>query len=231
MAYLQVNSLQQTTIQRVTTFSEERSDEVLQALINEVRPTIKSSALRAKVEEISEDEEFASAFCSLFLSLSSSRRAQKLTSSELIEGLLEGIRRTDLDTSVLEWFQNRQEICEKALESEALRLPSKALHLSTDFEHLFMSGSVVTDIRPVFDSERVEVSGAIVSQTLKLRYISDGKPEVENRLSLALDAEDMEYLIKELQKAQKKAESVKAQFETKLGLEIFVVGEESYGVS
>ncbi|MEO1196629.1 MAG: hypothetical protein AAFX45_10695 [Pseudomonadota bacterium] len=200
-----------------------------QALSEQAHPSIKASEFREFVTRISNDEEFASAFCPQLISLATFRRVERLASEELYDALFEGMEVADLPKATIEWYKAVRKDFIRLLDCDGVRLPAKALHLSTDFESLFASANVVTDVRPVFDGDRSSLVGAVVVQTLRVHYVGNGRGHTSGELSLALDADDIEKLIDELKKAAMKADTAKREFGEKLGADIFVVGEETYG--
>lgn len=128
-----------------------------------------------------------------------------------------------------DWYAAARGHLVRLFDCDGIRLPAKALHLSTDYSQVFTSANVITDVRPVFDGARDDLVGAVVVQTLRVHYVGNGGDQGHQELSLALDIDDIEKLIKELKKALKKSETAKREFGDKLESEIFVIGEEKYG--
>ncbi len=181
--------------------------------------------------DVSENEEFSRALCAQLVSLATFRRVQKIDASELIDLLFSGMEKAEFSSEMMEWFENARQSFEGLLKCEAVKLPSKALHLSTDFQQLFAAANIVTDVRPVFDEDRKSVAGAIVVQTLRIRFVESGGTDVQKEMSLALDSDDIDKLIAELEKAKQKAECAKERFSENTDDDVFVVGEETYGFS
>jgi len=95
------------------------------------------------------------------------------------------------------------EACEpvlaRLLNSPSVRLTSKALDISYDFERLYLSGKFITSIRPVFDEPRERIMGGAIVQTLRLAYLSGS--EAQATLSIALDRADILQLRKSCDEA------------------------------
>lgn len=199
---------------------------IAEKLISGSKPSIKATSLLDTVIELSDNEEFAVALCTQLISLDNFRREKKVDAEEVIDSLYGGLEATKLDADVKERLGEIRETLLSLLKSEWIRLPAKALKLSTDFEKLLVSGNVVTDVRPIFDEDRATIVGSIVSQTLKIQYVDRANMQKDVTLHLALDLDDVSNLISELEKAKQKAECAKEHFGDKDKSDIFVTGEE-----
>ncbi|HTA32763.1 MAG TPA: hypothetical protein VK721_05005 [Solirubrobacteraceae bacterium] len=85
---------------------------------------------------------------------------------------------------------------ERLLSIPCVRLSAKAWDLTTEYEHVFLTARVLTDVRPVFkgdggDDEATPVAAVIVD-TLKLDYYGPGG-DVRS-FHVALDRDDLETL-------------------------------------
>jgi len=89
----------------------------------------------------------------------------------------------------------------------ALDVASKVGELLLEYEHLFLSSRIITDIRPVFDSDLNKIpAGALIVHTLKLEYKQGNE---EKDFYIALDTNDVKKLREQLDRAEQKAESIK----------------------
>lgn len=229
---LNISSKSAVALQRVAAYNGVAFEKLVRAVTRDRTPSIRASKLKATVTRLSGDEEFSVALCSQLLSLATLRRVEQISSEELVTGLLAGVESSEkLSSESKFWLNNQRESFVSLFESDSVRFPAKALHLSTDFGHLYMSSNVVTDVRPVFDGDREHIKGAVINQTLRLHYISSGggSGRVEDELSLAIDIDDIDRMIEELNKAKVKAETSKVSFGEGKQIEIFAVGEEKYG--
>ena len=105
----------------------------------------------------------------------------------------------------------RQQFAEKLrtlLSSDAFAIVAKAYDLATE-ERTFCSARILTDLRPVFGS-RVEdgPQAMVVMHTLKLTYHEGSKQH--EQFFVALDADDVRNLRKQLDRAEAKAESLRS---------------------
>jgi len=108
--------------------------------------------------------------------------------------------------------------------AEPLLTVGKALDLQFAHTNILSDTQVVTDMRPVFDSAGESPLAVLVSHTLCLRYLDEGRRE---RLSIALDHDDLVQLVRACERAMKKESSLKATFGDLLRTEI--AGENAEG--
>jgi hypothetical protein len=85
----------------------------------------------------------------------------------------------------------------RILDSAALRLLDEVTDLATDHQNVLTRARVVTDLRPVFDSDG-HAKAAIVSHVLRVDFRSRRGPD---GVAVALDAEDVEKLLLSCQEA------------------------------
>ena len=224
MPSLHISSNQEKALEQFVRVDVHKFASLVDNLENSKTNSIRASSLFERVVEITGDKAFTNALCSQVLSLASFRRVAKRNVEEVVDALISGINNSSMERPVKEWFGSARDQLVKLLNSNAVRLPAKALHLSTDYTNIYSSAHLVTDIRPVFDGDRDAVLGAIVSQTMKIDFVS---PKGEEQISLALDKDDMEKLISELNRALGKANVAKGSLAS--NVDVFVVGEETYG--
>ena len=216
----------------ITRLSTEDFRSVSAQLLSVSVPSVRVSKLLELVSDVSKDVEFSKAFCSQLIALATFRRVSKKGVDEVVDLLISSIERSELSElsdDVQAWFKTVKDVLVELLSNDVIRLPAKALHLSTDFDSLYSAAYVITAVRPVFDGDRETVLGAIVSQTLKIKFVDARANNGEGQISLALDIDDIEKLIAELEKAKRKATSAKASFSKNADVDVFVVGEETYG--
>ena len=90
---------------------------------------------------------------------------------------------------------------------KTLGLRSKAVNLIVDHDIIFQDAKMVTDIRPIFDSN-IEKSpiGAVIIHNLKIEYKQND--EIKN-FYIALDEKDVTTLLGLIKRTQTKSESLK----------------------
>ena len=198
-------------------------------LLAQENVSVRVSALYQNVLNETGDPEFSRAFCYQLTNLAAVRRVQQSPIEDVLDNYISEIGRRHPSDDLSKWYFEARETLLALLSSAAIRLPAKALHLSTDFVDVFISSNVLTDIRPVFDNERNKIEGAVITQTFRIHYFSSDGSTTERELALAVDLDDIEKLMKELQSAKEKAEIAKKEFEKILSSGVFISGEETYG--
>ena len=229
MGYLKITPQHERALKAVARISETKFRKIAKQLSSDVKPSIRASELFGSVKKMSEDDDFSVSLCKQLISLSIFKHVTKRSSEEVIDALIEGMSHANFDEAEVAWFRalKNEFIC--LLDCKCVNLPAMALHLSTDFRQIFLSANVITDIRPVIDGERTSISGAMVVQSLRIKYIDGGYQGEEQEVNLTLDLDDIKKLIDELNESQKNAEHVKERFGENTGAEVFIVGEEPYG--
>ncbi|MEH2182641.1 hypothetical protein [Nostoc sp.] len=124
-------------------------------------------------------------------------KEENLSDEEIIDFLSKYIQENNeivTEVEQIERFSTRLSNLIKALESIAfsLDISRKASNLLIENERIFSDSSIVTDIRPVFDSETErKVEAAILIHTLKIEY-RDAQGTKE--FYVALDSDDLDNL-------------------------------------
>ena len=104
-------------------------------------------------------------------------------------------------------------------------LAAKAIDISYDFERVYITGRLLTSVRPVFDDPREEIIGWTVVQTLRLEFVAANGDQ--SSISIAMDADDIRQLKKECDVALVKAEKARAEMESKLRVDAIITGRRS----
>lgn len=89
----------------------------------------------------------------------------------------------------------------------SLSLTAKAGGIASDFDRVFYSARILTDIRPVFDKSGSVVEAASIVHNLVIHYGQDAE---HKDIYLALDVQDVEVLREALDRAATKANSLRA---------------------
>ena len=83
---------------------------------------------------------------------------------------------------------------------------------NTEYENVFVSVRIATDLRPVYDNQTNETPKAgMISHILHLHY-QRGEESDHRDLYVALDSENLKYLKRMIERAEKKAESLRPIF-------------------
>jgi hypothetical protein len=112
-------------------------------------------------------------------------------------------RRPLLAAADVERYANK---LRQLLSADRLFRHFKVRRLAVDAYSTFSTARIITDIRPIFDAERItQPTGAIVIHTLKLEYWQENSKE----LYLLLDEDDIATLKKALDRATEKSKALK----------------------
>jgi hypothetical protein len=139
-------------------------------------------------------------------SLYVARAKTEITAVRFVSELLNAIRQStnkDIATSDPEEVSRLTKTLTDLLSVPALSTKAKAYALRTDFANTFCDSKIITDLRPVFDTDvKDEPAGAVITHTLKLEYHHCGK---HTEIHIALEKPDIENLLTTLKRAQDKA--------------------------
>lgn len=172
--------------------------------------------------------------------------ADRSSSNELIKQLLvlaTYVRRfSESATQVVDRFMTSVEVYERwmpeqleelrqrradiiaLVDSVSLKYTAKALDLAFDRERIFNKSRIITDIRPVFDSEKQEIVGAVVIQSLRIEYYSE---DGFHSSTFSLSTKDIEDLLSACQDAlEKKSKNLEA-IEMMGDMDAFAAGDEA----
>lgn len=134
--------------------------------------------------------------------------------NEVIEQLIGAVRvqapeDSQIDDGRIEQLRNN---LQKLLRVPSIYIGAKATSVLTDNQSNFLNARVLTDVRPIFELESTDVSGAVILHNLKVTFSSQGE---DKEFFVALDDEDVETLISTLQRAQQKAATLREFFDVK----------------
>lgn len=118
----------------------------------------------------------------------------ELLPEDIIEGLRERLAVSQNDKLNEDLASNLLKNLRLVFEVESLRVKQKALSLAVSQERLFTSCRILTDIRPVYSNagdEPIDISAAFVFHTLKISFIEDDESKY---FYISLDADDLEKL-------------------------------------
>ena len=87
------------------------------------------------------------------------------------------------------------------LRTRALLVSARANDLQHDFDRVFISAKIVSDVRSVFDQEGMKIQGSIIVHNLNVTYAQEG--ELKN-FFVAMDGTDISKLRMVLDRADAK---------------------------
>jgi hypothetical protein len=150
----------------------------------------------------------------IIVSLNIVRHGADVTDGEFLEDVLEGLDETDLEElhltgAVRENFKGR---FAKLLGTTSLKVAARVRSLQIEHDRRFCSARILTDIRPVFGlNPEDSPMAAVVTNTLRVSYHQDS--ELKD-VYLVLTADDLKKLRESIERAEKKALSLKAVLDT-----------------
>lgn len=101
----------------------------------------------------------------------------------------------------------------RVLNIEALNIAAKAITLHLEHERVFCSARIITDARPVYGKDtKSEPAAMIITHSLKISYHQAGDSGVKE-FYVGLGSEDVEELIRVLERAKSKAQSLRSTFD------------------
>lgn len=209
---LTVHGRYQRGLAKLRDLDAEPAQELLSAL-RDIPSTVNSYSVAAAVADevdtlaASDVEEIVPAL----LHVHSIRDVSGLPVSDLAEGVARGMEEAsseEIRSSPEARGAFRARLTE-VLGIESLRIIARGAGLLLEHEHSATQTRIVTDIRPIFDQENPKAppAGAMVVHTLKIGYMTDGE---EKSFFVALDASDARELSEQLERANSKAESLRA---------------------
>ena len=88
------------------------------------------------------------------------------------------------------------------LSTQALLVSAKATDLLHDFDRVFISAEIVSDVRTVFDENGMQIKGSIIVHNLNITHVQEG--EIKN-FFVAMDGKDISKFRTVLDRADAKA--------------------------
>jgi len=191
------------------------SDEARLQLIsemNELEPTLKPKTLvaniKAKLGAITTQD--IESVINTVASLSFARMSMEKSASEFSADIVEALEESEHKPQGLNEHSRDsfKEHLEKLLNTPAIRISSKSDELLHQHEHALSKVRVITDIRPVFGGESTDFpEAAVLIHMLKITYIQEDSLK---DFFVAMDSNDIKLLRDTLDRAEKKAESLKS---------------------
>lgn len=148
------------------------------------------------------------------LSLYSLREKANLSTEELIQHILKGLQiendeHLNLSEHEITNLENRLKSFLSIYGN--LEISSKSSELLVEHQNIYYSSRLVSDIRPIFNSDRGgSLGGALIIHNLKISYqTASGQHE----FFVALDSNDLRKLSEDLNKALQKEQSIQSFLE------------------
>jgi hypothetical protein len=174
--------------------SDEEFERVMAAL-NNLKPHVKPEALAAQIDTDARIVEIVK----MVAGLSIARANADAPPDEFASGIAKSItarKDKSLDRALIEAR------LKSLLSIEPVMLSARAFNVQHEYEHVFRTARIVTDIRPVFDHAGATVTAALIVHSLKISFVHNS--EVQD-VVFAMDDEDLAELKKVLERAETKS--------------------------
>jgi hypothetical protein len=92
----------------------------------------------------------------------------------------------------------------------SLAVTAKAVDVRTEQERVFCNTRIISDIRAVFTSSETSAPAAMIIHNLQIGYHHSAEGNKHQEFYVSMDMEDLVKLKKEIERAEKKTETLKA---------------------
>ncbi len=197
--------------------------EIIASSLARQKPTIR----RSRIESILREElgaERAATLSRLLLGIAGTFRRAHLSAKDILASITPAVKDQESEDSRLRSWEACRGALEKLLTTATVSLAAKAIDISYDFERVYLTGRLLTSVRPVFDDSREEIIGSTIVQTLRLEFIASNGDQ--SSISVAMDSDDIKQLQMECETALRKADKAQAEMESKFRFDAIISGEE-----
>jgi hypothetical protein len=203
MVKLQIPDKYKLGLKKLTDFDDSAFKE-FQSALGEKHAALKAKDLASAISVSGVSSKDIEEVIDTLLSLYGLRDFLDDSTEEVVEKICQGIE--------IENFHSNEQILKSRLTSlleldGVLTIASRANSVMHDHERLFSSSRVLTDIRPVFETEIEKgPAGVAVTHMLKIKYLdSIGTHE----FFVALDSNDLKQIREQLVRAEEKSKAIK----------------------
>ena len=206
-------------LSRIVDLSPEESKRIANALqkakTSNLRELTELVALAVPELPIREAREIVETLRSLYGARTSMDVTVDVFVKEVLKAALQNSIKVGLDEP--QRAEAASHVLHELLTVRPLSMISKARGLHIDHENIFCSVRIISDLRPVFDTDiEADPTGFVMAHIMKLGYHHNGK---HTELYIAMDKVDVNNLLDALQRAQKKAATL-AQMGQSKGFQI-----------
>lgn len=163
------------------------------------------------------DEDLIARFCSAIFSMSGLAASHGWPMDAIAASAAEA---QDLDLTTAQ-RTNLHSVLEAALSSRSLVGLAKAVDVGAEHERLFHLSRIMTDLRPVFRDADEDPLGLVMTHKLRIDFFGNGDM---TSIEVALTEEDLTSLAETIERARRKAASLKAAL-SKADLTLFDLSE------
>jgi hypothetical protein len=224
---LQLAKQQRDDLVAIVAIPDDRFEAAVSALQARSYPTVRPGALRSALADSGLSQDEAAVLTRQALSLRSIVQRRLVTPEETSEAVVAAwdYQPTGGEHEAAEANEKLQKRLTSLLTTEAVAVASKALQLSFDYVNTLDNLRILTDVRPVFSESQDKLVGGIISQVLRVDYLTDDGPHT---ISIASNAKDIESLRDACDAAIKKARQLKVHLSREHEDRVFLSGEENH---
>jgi hypothetical protein len=208
MPTLEIPERYVAAVHKILRLDDKAVEEIRLNLERESQSGVGQDDIRSIMSRSVSDPEIAEGLVSLYVVKSS----RELPTEELAEAVCGAAERQARDLrpfTQIERTRSKDNLL-KLLSVNRIAVLSKALDLQTGDERSFCDVRILTDLRPVFGPTISEgPKGMVIVHHLRLSYHRAGLPRHEN-FYVSLDAEDLKMLHKVIERAEQKANALRA---------------------
>lgn len=212
MAMLKIPRQYQTGISKLLKLNDKSIDE-LSSAIQQASPTLQpkdfTSRVASKVSSV--DSKDIDQIIMTLVALYRVREERSLSMPDFAEEVCQAVERSDAkelsfsDKQHREFF--RAHLIKLLSIEESLGVVSKAVGVLTEHERILIESRILTDIRSIFANPEQPPTAAVIVHMLRLEYIENAEFK---EFFVALDTSDIRKLRDVLDRADKKAQSLKS---------------------
>lgn len=160
--------------------------------------------------ETSLNEEDCRKILKIIHSLSTLRKDDDLSKQDIVSEIIDSLKELDEEPFKLEknWKQLEKNLTLLLSNEEKISLGFKSIHLSWEFDKIYMESKIMTDIRPVFEEEiDKNINSGIIVHSLKIEYHLSN--DTHQKIFIKLDSDDLKELKEQIIRAEKKEQKIK----------------------
>jgi hypothetical protein len=213
---LRLSKSQAADLLKICSLGRGRLLDLATVLSNSDEPPIISRAILRSRMTAAIPADYVEATSRLFFGLAIIARDNFTSQAEFLSGLDEAVSSLNWSAEDIARWNDARDALVAVLWARDLVLAAKAMDLIFDFEKFCLNTRIITDVRPVFDDQRIAIVGGIIMHTLRIEYrADDGR---RKNISIELDSRDIERLTKSCTDAITKMNRAKELFSEQLKL-------------
>jgi len=147
--------------------------------------------IHEKIAENASSERVARILAQQLSMLAGLGRRKAFSATEIVDALTRGTQDAGWTDDDIQKWKRISGILTEILECPALSIFAKTIDLATDYSNRLQMCRILTDIRPIFNDERMGIVGGIITNVLRITYWNE---EGEHSISISLDRSDVESL-------------------------------------